>query len=185
MNLILKKYVSPSKIGEIVSIFKEDRLVFLDFADNSLRLERLLTRRFQSYTLEEFSEDSGDIWGMTTRLERYFAGDFAAFVGLELDFLGTEFQHRVWNALIQIEAGITWSYSQLAEYLQLPSALRAVGTAVGQNPIMLVLPCHRVIAKNGGLGGFAGGLERKKALLELERAVGFVAWGSQRLIELH
>ncbi len=168
MNIMLKKCVSASKIGEIVSVFKEDRLVFLDFADNVARLERLLTRRFKSYTLEEFSEESGDIWGIGLRLERYFAGDFTAFVGLELDFSGTEFQHRVWNALMQIEAGKTWSYSQLADYLAAPSALRAVGTAVGQNPIMLVLPCHRVIAKNGGLGGFAGGLERKKVLLELE-----------------
>jgi O-6-methylguanine DNA methyltransferase len=165
MNTTLKKYVFPSKIGEIVSVFKEDQLVFLDFADNVARLERLLTRRFKNFTLEP---ESGDIWGMGNRLERYFAGDFTAFVGLELDFSGTDFQHRVWNALTQIEAGKTWSYSQLAEYLNAPSALRAVGTAVGQNPMMLVLPCHRVISKNGGLGGFAGGLERKKALLELE-----------------
>lgn len=101
------------------------------------------------------------------QLREYFAGKRTAF-DLELDFAGTEFQKRVWNALLEIPFGETRSYAQIAKRLHKPTATRAVGAANGRNPICIVAPCHRVIGADGQLTGFAGGLEVKKYLLELE-----------------
>lgn len=82
---------------------------------------------------------------------------------------GTAFQKSVWNGLLQIPYGQTWTYGQMAQYLNRPSASRAVGGACHNNPIAIVIPCHRVVGANGDLTGFGGGLEMKKRLLALER----------------
>lgn len=103
-------------------------------------------------------------------LEAYFAGEVHRLDALEVDPQGTEFQRKVWAALRRIPAGQTWSYADLARAVGQPTATRAVGAANGRNPIALVIPCHRVIASDGTLGGYAGGLERKKWLLEHERS---------------
>jgi methylated-DNA-[protein]-cysteine S-methyltransferase len=81
---------------------------------------------------------------------------------------GTLFQQQVWQALREISYGVTLSYKALAERLGQPSAVRAVAAAVGRNPLSIVIPCHRIIGSNGSLTGYAGGLERKRALLTLE-----------------
>jgi O-6-methylguanine DNA methyltransferase len=86
-----------------------------------------------------------------------------------LDFPGSEFQQRVWKGLQRIPFGRTLSYEELAQRIGSPGAQRAVGTANGRNRIAIVIPCHRVVNKNGDLGGYGGGLWRKQALLELER----------------
>jgi methylated-DNA-[protein]-cysteine S-methyltransferase len=87
----------------------------------------------------------------------------------ELDMAtGTDFQRRVWQSLLLIPSGQTWSYKQLAEHLCTPLAVRAVGAAVGRNPLSLILPCHRVIGSSGALTGCAGGVQRKQRLLQLE-----------------
>jgi len=101
------------------------------------------------------------------QLLNYFNGQRQAF-DLLWAAAGTEFQLNVWNALQTIPFGETWSYQQLAQYIGRPTAVRAVAHAVGRNPLPIVLPCHRVIAKNGSLCGFSGGLPRKAALLRLE-----------------
>lgn len=101
------------------------------------------------------------------QLREYFAGKRTAF-DLELDFAGTEFQKKVWQALLEIPFGETRSYAQIARRLNNPSATRAVGAANGRNPLSIVAPCHRVIGADGQLTGFAGGLEAKKYLLGLE-----------------
>ncbi|MDX9689449.1 MAG: methylated-DNA--[protein]-cysteine S-methyltransferase [Proteobacteria bacterium] len=82
--------------------------------------------------------------------------------------VGTAFQHKVWQALLTIKTGQTISYGELARRIKKPKAVRAVGTALGKNPVPVLLPCHRVIASNGSLGGFTGGLSLKKKLLEIE-----------------
>lgn len=87
---------------------------------------------------------------------------------IPVDLHGTKFQLSVWNALLNIPYGETFSYSQLASILQRPNAVRAVASAIGANPILMVIPCHRVIGKNGELRGYRGGMEMKKQLLELE-----------------
>jgi methylated-DNA-[protein]-cysteine S-methyltransferase len=102
------------------------------------------------------------------KLHRHFNGSQLEFdIPLDLS-TGTDFQQRVWHALINIRAGQTTSYGQLAAQLGLPSASRAVGAAVGRNPISILVPCHRVLGSNGQLTGYAGGLTRKSALLQLE-----------------
>jgi len=83
---------------------------------------------------------------------------------------GTDFQRKVWDALTQIPAGETRSYGQIAASLGKPGAVRAVAAAIGRNPVSILIPCHRVIGSNGSLTGYAGGLERKAALLKLEGA---------------
>ncbi|MCW5935964.1 MAG: methylated-DNA--[protein]-cysteine S-methyltransferase [Fimbriimonadaceae bacterium] len=103
------------------------------------------------------------------QLEEYFQGARKAF-DLELDLRGSEFQRLVWAELCRIPYGQTVSYSELAGRIGRPSASRAVGLANSQNPIAIVVPCHRVIGKNGKLVGYAGGLEIKSRLLALEGA---------------
>ncbi len=101
-------------------------------------------------------------------LDRYFAGDVAALEGLAVEPRGTSFQRRVWEELRKLPAGATVSYAGVARAVGNPIGVRAVGQAVGKNPIVLAIPCHRVIASDGGLGGYAGGSERKQWLLAHE-----------------
>ncbi|WP_167105240.1 methylated-DNA--[protein]-cysteine S-methyltransferase [Sphingomonas oligoaromativorans] len=102
------------------------------------------------------------------QLASYFEGTLQKF-DLPLDFRGTDFQRQVWSALLDIPFGQTRSYADIARAIGRPIAYRAVGAANGRNPISIVAPCHRVIGHNGGLTGFAGGIEAKRYLLELER----------------
>lgn len=102
------------------------------------------------------------------QLTSYFAGERTSF-DLPLAPRGTAFQQAVWSALLTIPFGETRSYAQIAVQIGRPSACRAVGAANGRNPISIVAPCHRVVGANGALTGFAGGLEAKRLLLELER----------------
>ncbi len=100
-------------------------------------------------------------------LDAYFAGRRTAF-SVPLDFRGTVFQKRVWSALLTIPFGERRTYGQIAEQLGHPTASRAVGAANGRNPISIIAPCHRVVGAGGQLTGFAGGLDAKAYLLELE-----------------
>jgi methylated-DNA-[protein]-cysteine S-methyltransferase len=102
------------------------------------------------------------------QLNAYFAGELVEF-DLELDLQGTEFQRRVWQALLTIPYGETRSYGEIAEQIGAPGAARAVGLANGHNPIAIVVPCHRVIGAGGSLTGYGGGLDRKRTLLGMEK----------------
>jgi methylated-DNA-[protein]-cysteine S-methyltransferase len=102
-------------------------------------------------------------------LRAYFAGELRAFRTPVAPVIGSPFQRRVWAALHRIPYGETWSYARLAQ--ETGSVARAVGSANGANPVSIVTPCHRVIGANGSLTGYAGGLERKRALLLLEGAL--------------
>jgi methylated-DNA-[protein]-cysteine S-methyltransferase len=101
------------------------------------------------------------------QLRAYFAGAIDGF-DIPLDLQGTAFQRDVWRALLRIEPGTTTSYGQIARELGLPSASRAVGSAVGRNPVSIIVPCHRVVGSSGALTGYAGGLDRKTSLLRIE-----------------
>jgi methylated-DNA-[protein]-cysteine S-methyltransferase len=109
-----------------------------------------------------------DPHGVTSRLERYFAGELAALDELACAGAGTPFQQAVWRALRDIPAGQTRSYGQVAAAIGAPRAVRAVGAANGRNPIAIVVPCHRVIGADGTLTGYGGGLPRKRWLLAHE-----------------
>ncbi|MHB1712038.1 MAG: methylated-DNA--[protein]-cysteine S-methyltransferase [Acidimicrobiales bacterium] len=106
-----------------------------------------------------------------TQLGEYFAGARQSF-DLVLELRGTEFQQRVWRALAGIGYGTTISYAELARRVGRPKAYRAAGQANGRNPLAIILPCHRVIAAGGSIGGYGGGLDMKRWLLALERAEG-------------
>jgi methylated-DNA-[protein]-cysteine S-methyltransferase len=101
------------------------------------------------------------------QLDEYFQGVRCQF-DLSLELVGTEFQKRVWTALLTIGYGETKSYLDIATLLNQPTASRAVGTAIGKNPVSIIVPCHRVIGSNGSLTGYAGGIEIKKRLLDHE-----------------
>jgi methylated-DNA-[protein]-cysteine S-methyltransferase len=119
--------------------------------------------------LEEIAEDSDHpiLRRAITQLSEYFSGQRISFE-IPLDPRGTSFQQEVWNALLAIPYGETRSYLDLARKLGNPNATRAVGAANGRNPISIIVPCHRVIGSNGKLTGFAGGIEIKERLLQLE-----------------
>jgi methylated-DNA-[protein]-cysteine S-methyltransferase len=116
----------------------------------------------------DWSPDPKAFDSAVEQLRGYFAGELTDFE-LDLDLRGTEFQRRVWTALLTIPYGETRSYGEIAEQIGAPGAARAVGLANGHNPIAIVVPCHRVIGANGSLTGFGGGLGRKRTLLELEK----------------
>lgn len=101
------------------------------------------------------------------QLDEYFARKREVF-DLTLAPVGTPFQQHVWQALLRIPYGHTWTYGEQAQYLKNPKAIRAVGTANGANPISIIIPCHRVVGSDGTLVGFGGGIENKVKLLELE-----------------
>lgn len=103
------------------------------------------------------------------QLTAYFAGTLTEF-DLDLQFGGTPFQRRVWDALLTIPYGETRTYGEIAEQVGSPTAFRAVGLANGHNPIGIIVPCHRVIGANGSLTGYGGGLNRKRLLLDMEKS---------------
>jgi methylated-DNA-[protein]-cysteine S-methyltransferase len=123
-----------------------------------------LARRFGPVSLR----DAPDPCGAVSRLAAYFSGDLRAIDGIPVDTGGTAFQMSVWSALREIPVGRTACYSDLAARIGKPSATRAVGAANGQNPVAVIVPCHRVIGKDGSLTGYGGGLERKAWLLRHE-----------------
>ncbi len=102
-------------------------------------------------------------------LKAYFTGEANSFAPLTLDLQGTPFQIRVWQALRQVPFGAITSYQALADSLEMPRSARAVGGALGANPLPIIIPCHRVVAANGSLGGYSAGLQYKRLLLSHER----------------
>ncbi len=124
----------------------------------------------QPQQLGIYSDNNPILSEAVRQLEEYFLGKRTQFE-LPLAAKGTAFQQAVWQALCRIPFGETWSYQQLADEIGNPKAVRAVGLANGKNPISVIVPCHRVIGKNGRLTGYAGGVETKQRLLELEQAL--------------
>ena len=122
-------------------------------------------KRLPAYQLVE---DRSFLEPYAVELIDYMEGRRKEFT-MPLDLHGTPFQQSVWKALQEIPYGQTVSYSDIAERIQNPKSVRAVGAAIGANPLLITVPCHRVIGKNGNLTGFRGGLEMKKQLLALER----------------
>jgi methylated-DNA-[protein]-cysteine S-methyltransferase len=114
-------------------------------------------------------EDGDAFPEVVLQLEEYFAGKRTAF-DFPMELAGTDFQQRVWKVLLEIPYGETMSYGEVAQLAGYPGSARAAGSAIGRNPAVIVVPCHRVIGADGSLTGYGGGLDRKISLLELERA---------------
>ncbi|WP_309628814.1 methylated-DNA--[protein]-cysteine S-methyltransferase [Brevundimonas sp.] len=164
-TLTLDRIATP--VGEVLLVTDGDGAVrALDFADYQPRMMRLLGRHAPDADLIAGCAPEG----VRSAVEAYFAGDARALDGLKVRTGGTVFQRAVWAALRAIPAGETRSYGQLAAAIGSPKAVRAAGLANGQNPIAVIVPCHRVIGANGTLTGYAGGLERKRWLLAHEGA---------------
>jgi len=157
----------PSPLGALLAAATEDGLCMLEFADRKKLPGQAadLTRWFERPVVPG---SNPHIEQVIRELEEYFAGKRRDF-DVPLDLRGTEFQEAVWRELIRIPFGGTVSYEELALRIGRPGAQRAVGMANGRNRIPIVVPCHRVIQKNGQLRGYGGGLWRKQFLLDLER----------------
>ena len=154
-------------IGELIVIADGDgALRTIDWTDHEARMKLLLDRYYGKgrYTLTP-RRDPG---GLSQAMRRYFKGEIGVLKDLPVATSGTPFQTSVWKALRRIEDGTTISYAELARRIGKPKAVRAAGLANGQNPISIVVPCHRVIGSNGSLTGYGGGLHRKQWLLAHE-----------------
>jgi methylated-DNA-[protein]-cysteine S-methyltransferase len=169
-----------SPIGNITLAVRDRRLCGLTFADHWAAQQRRLAKRFGSV----LQRDANDPVDVVSRLRDYFAGNVDALAGIEVDPGGTPFQQRVWKALQALPPGRTVSYAELAQRIGAPAAVRAVGAANGANPIWIVIPCHRVINADGRLGGYGGGLERKRWLLRHEGAASAPRPGSAATSDL-
>ena len=157
----------PSPIGELHLITWGEALCVLDFGGYESRMRRLLERRFGPAEAVEGRVPNR----IRETIEAYFEGNTGGIDDLATETRGTPFQERVWRALRDIPSGQTTSYGELARRIGEPTASRAVGLANGNNPVAIVIPCHRVIGADGSLTGYGGGLERKQWLLEHEGAL--------------
>ena len=158
----------PSPIGIICLVTDDEgRLRALDFDDHQERNLKLLRRHYGTDRLEAGKAPER----ITRALADYFGGQLSALNRIEVATSGTPFQEAAWAALRAIPAGETRSYSQQAEAIGKPTAVRAVGLANGANPVGIVNPCHRVIGASGALTGYGGGMERKRWLLRHEGAL--------------
>lgn len=122
-------------------------------------------------------QDDDKLEPYAVELIEYFQGKRKDFT-IPFDYHGTPFQLAVWKALCEIPYGQTKSYSDIAKHIEKPSSVRAVGSAIGANPVAIIVPCHRVIGKNGSLTGYRGGLDMKTRLLQLERESSSVEGGT-------
>ena len=153
-------------VGPLVAGATDDAVCLLEYPDRRM-MERQLDTLRRRFGRPLAPGDSPLFAPLRAQLDEYFAGRRTAF-DLPLEYPGSPFQRRVWDALRRIPYGQTRSYAQLAREIGAPGSARAVGTANGANRIAIVIPCHRVIATDGGLGGYGGGLWRKLRLLEIE-----------------
>lgn len=143
--------VIASSLGNVLLEIHDEKLIRLQFTEEVIREE----------PLEGIAEE------VKKQLDEYLSGKREIF-DLPLNLKGTDFQKSVWKAVNEIPFGQTTTYMKLSQKLGNAAAIRAVGAAIGANPILVIIPCHRIIGTNGQLTGYAGGLERKQALLELE-----------------
>lgn len=152
-----------TRLGTVLAAATDRGLCSIKLGDDGDRLRRLLAEEFPS---AELSEDS--LSGFKQEILSFIDGE-ASLARVPLDIRGTVFQRRVWETLRRIPRGETRTYQDIARAVGAPRAVRAVGSACGANPVALAVPCHRAVRTDGGLGGYAWGLARKKRLLELEK----------------
>jgi methylated-DNA-[protein]-cysteine S-methyltransferase len=156
-------------IGELILGSFRGRLCLLDFRSGETR--RVADGRIEKALDAEFVERDDEILERTTKqIDEYFKGNRKEF-DIPLLMVGTDFQKRVWKALMRVPYGATSTYGQIAKNIGSPRAVRAVGNACGANPISIIVPCHRIIGSDGALVGYGGGLSVKRRLLQLEQRV--------------
>ena len=153
-----------SPVGRLAIAANEGRICLLHFGGMTNGARAALARWYPDSTVQAATDPGGAV----KTLRAYFDGDIKAIDAVQVEMHGTPFQQKVWAALRRIPVGTTLSYGRLAQLINEPSAVRAVGAANGANPVALIVPCHRVIGSNGTLTGYGGGLDRKRWLLEHE-----------------
>jgi AraC family transcriptional regulator, regulatory protein of adaptative response / methylated-DNA-[protein]-cysteine methyltransferase len=156
-------HIGASPLGRLLVAATEHGICMVDLGESDSDLVRALHKEYPKAVIS----DSEDAKGYFDAVLGYFSGQQAK---LALDLRGTDFQRRVWTALQTIPEGTVCSYSDVAEMIGMPRAVRAVANACGKNPVPLIVPCHRVVRKDGSLGGYGLGIWRKKALLAGERS---------------
>lgn len=169
LRLFLDRIRTP--IGELILVADGGgALRAVEWAEHQAQLRRTLDRQYGAggYALERRRNPGG----LTRALRAYFAGELGIIDRLPVAAAGTPFQQRVWKALRRIPCGTTVAYSELARRIGRPSSVRAVGHANGSNPVSVVVPCHRLVGKDGSLTGYGGGIYRKRWLLAHEAPAG-------------
>ncbi len=171
---------TDTPLGEFHLLFEDERLVYAGFSDPAepgVRLPALLRRRLSgarkpagASTQTGSEEYPAHVQQAVRQIQAYFSGHSRLF-DIPLQLYGSRFQQAVWNRLLGIESGTTSTYGRVAAECGYPRAVRAVGSAVGSNPISIIVPCHRVLPTGGGLGNYGGGPDKKEFLLKLEHAI--------------
>lgn len=167
--MVLIKEEINTPIGKMLAIADENFLYFLDFIDSKShdnKINKLLVKLKEKNLMDNRSNKIIDL--LSHELALYFKGDLKNFE-TPIATVGTDFQQKAWSALIKIPYGATITYQNQAISLNSPKSYRAVANSNGCNLISIVIPCHRVVRSTGDLGGYAGGVERKKWLLNLEK----------------
>lgn len=164
--MLKKLYYGQSWQYSVPVVVSEQGIVYIgSFEENFENVQNLL----QSKITFEWAEDSYQTQGIIKQLEDYFKGERELFT-LAIDWQwGTIFQQTVWKQLMTIPYGTSTSYSEVAEAIGRPQTVRAVASAIGKNPLSIMVPCHRVLTKDRRLGGYNGGLDMKRTLLAIEK----------------
>lgn len=163
-------------LGQFHLLFEDESLVYAGFSDPALpgvRLPAPLRRRLSEIRFPKTDPGLHPDWVHTAirQVRSYFSGQQDKF-DIPLQLYGSPFQMAVWKYLLTIPAGTTSTYGRVAAGCGYPRAVRAVGSAVGSNPVSVIVPCHRVLPAGGGIGNYGGGADKKEYLLKLEQAIG-------------
>lgn len=161
----IKYYDFNTSIGKMLIFFSSKGIVYLSVSNEN---EEDIVN-FVKVKFGQASKVNSEEYSFHEQIIEYLNGQRKSF-SLPLDLRGTDFQKKVWNELIKIPYGETRTYKDIARSINVPQGYRAVGNALNKNPVLIVIPCHRVIGSDGKLTGFRGGLELKAKLLELERS---------------
>lgn len=163
--------IIDSPIGELVLGVSDRGCCLVEFADRG-GLESIKSQTRKRYKLGLVEGEHPLLDDVEKELGSYFSGDLREF-SFSMDLTGTTFEEAVWSELLSIPYGQTRTYGDIARSVSRPLAFQAVGRANGRNPLAIVVPCHRVIQKGGGMCGYGGGVWRKKFLLNLEKTAGW------------
>jgi AraC family transcriptional regulator of adaptative response/methylated-DNA-[protein]-cysteine methyltransferase len=166
MMELYKNESIETPLGKMIAIADTKNLYLLEFTD-ARGVDREIKKLLHSLAAKLVTGDCSPLAALKLEIEAYFAGTLRSFK-TPLQLLGSSFQQQVWHELLRIPFGTTRSYMEQASAIGKPTAFRAVANANGANQLAIIVPCHRIINSNGKLGGYGGGLERKKWLLAHE-----------------
>lgn len=161
-NILLRYSFSKSSFGDVLIASTDKGICFLAFVGDKKSALADLKRRFPDPRFEEKQD------ARQKKALKVFTNSSRKSDTIDVHIEGTPFQHEVWSALLNIPSGKTATYQEIAQRIKKPNAIRAVGSAIGKNPVAYLVPCHRVIKSNGNIGGYLWGSDRKIALLKKE-----------------